>query len=113
MTAQPALDLPDLPELVEPDYEPELTIAERYALFHEANPHVYRALEILATQWLWRNRRVGVKALFEQLRWQSGITTDARPYVLDNNFTAHYARALLAAHPEWEGRIVTRALRTP
>ena len=44
MTAQPALDLPDL---VEPDYEPELTLDERYALWIAANPHVLDALEAL------------------------------------------------------------------
>lgn len=104
--------LPTLDPLVEPDYAPELSIAQRFELFHAANPHVARALEALAAQWLLRHSRVGMKALFERLRWESGISTDGEPYRLNNSFTAHYARLLIARRPEWAQSIETRVMRS-
>ena len=38
----------DLPAITQPDYAPELSLAERFALFHESNPHVADALEALS-----------------------------------------------------------------
>ena len=106
---QPTLDLTPLDV---PDYAPELTIAERFDAFHEANPHVADALEALAAEWLARHRKVGVKALAEAVRWRSGVETTGEPWRINNSFTSLYARLLLARHPEWAGRIETRALAT-
>ena len=102
------LVLPGLEPLVEPDYAPELTIAERFALFHEANPHVAKALESLAGQWLRRHKRASMKALFERLRWESGLQTHGEAYKLNNNYTAHYARLLIERRPEWADAFETR-----
>lgn len=101
----------NLAPLVVPDYEPDLTLAERFALFHAANPHVADALEALAEQWLATNRRVGVKALVERLRWEAGIQTTGADYRINNSLTAHYARLLIQRRPEWADRIETRQLR--
>ena len=65
----------DLSPLHEPDYEPTLTLDERYALWTAANPHVLDAFEALAGEWLARRPRLGVKALAEVIRWRSGIET--------------------------------------
>ena len=104
----------DLSPLTEPDYEPTLTLDERFDLFHEANPHVADALEHLAETWLLRHRRVGVKFLTEQARWLSGtdFETTGEPWRLNNSYTSRYARLLLARRPEWQGRIETRSLVT-
>lgn len=101
----------DLAPLVTPDYAPEATIAERFAAFHAANPHVADALESLAAEWLDLHPRIGTKALVERLRWESGISTHGDPYLINNDFTAHYGRLLISRHPEWDGRIPTRELR--
>lgn len=109
MTAQLALDLAPL---VTPDYAPDLTIAERFAAFHEANPHVADLLEHYAAQWLAAgNKLVGVKALIERLRWEAGTQTTATDYRLNNSFTSHYARLLIERRPEWVDSIETRQLR--
>lgn len=95
--------------LTEPTYQPQMTLAERFAEFHSQNPHVADALERLAEQWLAAgNRKVGMKALFERLRWESGIRTEGSAYVLNNSWTAFYSRLLLDRRPEWAGRITTR-----
>ena len=109
MTTQLALDLSPL---TEPDYEPELSIAERFELFHAANPHVADTLEALARQWLDAgNTRLGVKALVERARWESGLHTTGDAWRINNTLTSHYARLLLDRHPEWSGAIETRTLR--
>lgn len=103
------VDLPlDLSPLTEPDYSPEASLADRFAEFHRCNPHVADALEQLADQWLARHNRVGMKALWERLRWESGIRTDGKPYALNNNWPAFYSRLLIARRPEWADRIQTR-----
>lgn len=100
----------DLSPLVEPIYEPTMTPAERFAAFHQANPRVAEAVEAMCRQWLARHPKVGLKAVFERLRWESGLSTVGDCWRLNNVFTAYYARLMLDLHPEWVGRIETRAL---
>jgi hypothetical protein len=107
MTAD-QMELPGLIELVEPDYTPGLSWAEKFVLFDAANPHVARALEALAAQWLKHHRRVSMKALVERLRWESGIFTQGNAYRINNSFTAFYARLLIERRPEWADSIETR-----
>lgn len=102
------MDLPGLSPLVEPDYAAGLTWAEKFEMFHEANPHVARMLEALAGQWLTHNTKVSMKALVERLRWESGIYTEGPGYKINNSFTAFYARLLIERRPEWAESIETR-----
>lgn len=103
----------DLSPLTEPDYAPHLTIAERFAIFHQQNPHVADTLELLAEQWFRAGHtRVGIKALYERARWESGVTTAGDVWRLNNDWTAHYSRLLLARRPEWADRIHLRELRS-
>jgi hypothetical protein len=53
--------------------------------------------------------RIGLKALFEDLRWQlpEGIRG------LNNNVTALYARKLIADQPHWASAFELRRRRTP
>ena len=96
-------------DLVEPLYEREMTLADRFEMFHRANPHVADALEQLADQWFAAgNKRASVDALFHRLRWESGITTQGDPYVLNSSYTAFYARLLIARRPEWASAFALR-----
>ena len=109
MTAQLALDLSPL---TLPDYEPELTIAERFALFHAANPQVADLLEHLAREWFAAGHaKVGVKALAERARWESGLSTSGSLWKINNSFVSHYARLLIERNPQWADRINLRELR--
>lgn len=103
---QPALDFdPPQPAVG------ELSIDERFAAFHAANPQVYRALRKLALAEAERGaRRISAKLLFEQLRAAGGgVAQGEEPYRLNNIFTSRYAR-LLASEPGLVGRIETRKL---
>jgi hypothetical protein len=99
----PALDLPGRQDA-------HSTIAEQFLAFDAEHPYVYRALERLTAERLASGAtRVGVKDLFEALRWQmpQGVRG------LNNNFTALYARKLIANHPHWASVFELRRRRTP
>ena len=102
-----------MPELIEPAYDTEATIAERFAAFHGLNPWVADALETLAADWLAHgHKRFGVKALVEIIRWSYGRqTTGDQGFALNNSLTSHYARLLIDRHPEWVEAISLRELR--
>ncbi|MEU6355017.1 hypothetical protein ABZ896_37860 [Streptomyces sp. NPDC047072] len=53
--------------------------------------------------------RVGLKALFTDLRWQ--LPAGGRG--LNNSFTAPYARTLIEDHPQWASAFERRRRRTP
>ena len=110
MTAE-QLALP-IAALVHAEPDPDLTIAERFDQFHALNPWVLQALEALVSGWLARgHKRVGIKAAFEVIRWNYGMTTTDEPFRCNNDFTSRYARLLIERHPEWEAAIETRRLR--
>ncbi|MFE7120654.1 hypothetical protein ACFU99_35010 [Streptomyces sp. NPDC057654] len=84
------------------------TITERFHAFHTHNPHVFRALERMTARHLAAGAtRVGLKDLFEDLRRDlpDGVAG------LNNNFTALYARQLIAAHPQWSSAFELRRRR--
>lgn len=101
----------DLSPIVEPTYTPDATIAERFAEFHAANPHVADVLETLAARWLVNHDRVGMKALYEVARWESGVQTQGDVWRLNNSWTAHYSRLLIERRPEWADAFRLRELR--
>lgn len=101
----------DLSPLVTPDYEPDATIQERYEAWIAANSWVLEAMEKLVARWLCSGHaRVGMKQMWEVVRWQYGETTGST-FKANNDFTSRVARDLLARHPEWADAIETRALR--
>ena len=91
-----------------------LTIGERFAMFHRANPHVYAALIQLARKLTGRGHRTrGMKMLVEVLRYEAMIQTvdtDGAGYKLNNDYTAPYARLVMAREPDLVGVFRTREL---
>lgn len=77
----------------------------------DANPHVADTLESLADSWLLLHDRIGVKALFERCRWESGIQTRGDIWRLNNSWTSFYARLLIERRPEWQDAICLREQR--
>lgn len=80
-------------------------IDARFYAFVDAHPefeqHLIRfAREALAAG----KRRMGMKAIFERIRWEQLVTRDVgEPYALNNDFTAPAARWLMARHSEFRG----------
>ncbi|MFH9071417.1 hypothetical protein [Streptomyces alboflavus] len=85
------------------------TITEQFLAFDAEHPYVYRALERLTVERLAAGAtRIGLKELFEALRWR--LPQGLRG--LNNNYTALYARQLVADHPEWASVFELRRRRT-
>ena len=110
-----------VPEAAAPQPKPDPaatgrpSIEERFASFHAANPHVFASMLELARARLARGeRRIGAKALWEELRRHlqtTGAEAGGEVYRLDNSLTSLYARALLDAETRLVGVIETRQRR--
>jgi hypothetical protein len=89
-----------------------LTIGEAFTAFHEANGWVYDALVTLARRWTATGRtRIGIKALFEVLRWEWSLATTGDTFRLNNSWTSRYARLIAAQEPDLADVFETRELR--
>ena len=102
---------PKEPEPARAEKPKRPTIDERFAEFARANPHVFDELKRLAMKRLAEGgTRIGVKALWEELR-ASLIKIDdggGPGYKLNNDFTALYSRMLIEKHPELSAVIEIR-----
>jgi hypothetical protein len=76
-------------------------------LFHDSNPKVYTLLVKFAHEWREARgdkARLGMKALFERVRWETSLqTNDEFKFKLNNNHTAFYARLLMESRSELKG----------
>ena len=102
----------DIAPLVKPPHVEGQTIQERFLSFHKLNPTVYVALERLVREWIAAGHdKVGMKMMFEVLRWRHGMSTQGDIWRLNNSYTSRYARLMLDSHPEWETVLETRELK--
>lgn len=88
------------------------TLESDFINFHNDNPIVYLDLLGLAME-LSRHghRKIGMKMLFEVLRWRSMLRTTGDRFKLNNNYTAYYARLIEHRVPEMRGVFDTRRMR--
>lgn len=92
------------------------TIQEQFEDFHRANPWVYDRLVEMTRALVARGRaKVGMKMLFEVVRWEFWMRT-ADPYSdfkLNNNYHSRYARLIMSNQPDLDGIYETRELKAP
>ena len=85
-----------------------------FAEFYQTNPQVYTDLVALCRRWRTAgNRKIGMKALFEVLRWERGLTgayTATDGFRLNNNYTSRYARLIMANERDLVDMFETRTL---
>ena len=92
---------------------PHQSLEEKWWAFHVANPHVYATLVMLARQAVAAGqRRLGMKALWERMRWELMITVSTSQPKLNNNWTSRYARLIQEREPDLAGLFETRRLRS-
>lgn len=66
------------------------------ASFHAENPHVMAQLIEIAREARARGvKRIGIKLLFERLRWLAAVRTDGDKYQINNSYTSWYARRIM------------------
>lgn len=91
-----------------------MTLEQQFEAFHRLNPHVYARLHMMALDLVRRGRqKIGMKMLFEVLRWQHAMTTTdpASEFKLNNNYTAFYARLLMEQDKRLDGLFEVRQQR--
>ena len=72
--------------------------------YHRENPQVYAKLRQYALEAKAAGRtHVGIKMLYERVRWFSTVESKAEPFKLNNNWHSFYARLLMAQEPELAG----------
>jgi len=84
-------------------------LTSQFEEFHRQNPHIYQAIVRIALDLKGRGfSKCGMKMIFERLRWLYAIQTKGEDFKLNNNYTAYYARVVMAAEPQLQGFFQTR-----
>jgi len=91
------------------------TIQAAFEEFDRKHPEVMDELVSLAlTAQRHGRHRIGMKHLFEVLRWQRmirGLPDNNEDFKLNNNYTSRYARQIMHRHPELRGVFELRGLK--
>ena len=82
-----------------------------FTTYHEQNPQVYAAFKAKAIQAMQKGfTHYGAKALFEIIRFETKIAGNDE-FKINNNYTADYARKLMAERAEFRDFFHVRTLR--
>lgn len=77
--------------------------------FHRKHPEVWALFCQFTREKIARGaRRIGAKAVWERIRWETGAGDNEGAPKLNNNFTASYARWFQAMYPQHAGVFRTR-----
>ena len=80
-----------------------LQLDAEFDRFVSENPHVYSRFRMIAVKLKARgHERWGAKGIWEVLRWELAVSTNAgaTDVMLNNNYTSRMARKLMADEPE-------------
>lgn len=90
------------------------TIQERFEQYHAAHPEVFARLVELARFAKARGKKVGIRLLWERLRWEFFIERDAGDeYKLNDHLHSRYARLIAQTYPDEFGEFFElRELKT-
>lgn len=87
----------------------DVPTAAKFAEYNRENPQVYAALRKFALEAKRAGReRMGMKALFERVRWFTEVETTGDSFKVNNSYTSFYARMLMDLEPELRGFFETR-----
>jgi len=90
----------------------EMTIQERFDLFHHNHPQVYALFSRYVKSHIAAGRRrISSKHLIERIRAEVNIGTDGA-FEINNDFTSRYVRKYLELNPHHRGLFRLRELRT-
>lgn len=99
-----------------------VTVQAKFEEFDKANPYVYVLFKQFALQALKAGRhRISSKLIIERIRWEACVSTTgagwnvsaSKPFLIDNRFTAWYARKFVGDFPKAAKHIEMRSIRTP
>lgn len=86
---------------------------KKFFEFHRNNPWVCEELVALARKAKAAGRtKIGIKMLWEVIRWNRFISTVGDDYKLNNNYHSRYARYVMSTNPDLIGIFNLRTLST-
>jgi hypothetical protein len=92
---------------------PPSGIDAKFWKFHEDNPHVFDELVRLSDQARARHRKkIGMKMLFEVIRWNSVIRTKGDIFKLNNSYAPRYVRLIEERRPDLIGLFEKRSMKS-
>lgn len=82
--------------------------------FHKKHPHVWEIFKVKAWQAKEAGKlKYGAKAIMEAARWEYEITEKfGDEFVINNNYTALYARMMVEKFPDFNGFFEFRELQS-
>lgn len=84
---------------------------ETFEQYQERNPKIYKEFIFYVNEMILAGqKKIGAKAVFERIRWESKIKR-LDQYKVNNNFTADYARQFEKDFPYFEGIFEKRLCR--
>lgn len=92
--------------------EHEQTIEARFWAFHAQHPDVYAEIVRRAHLAQARGLRVGIRTIWEAMRWDYTIERGAEAYKLNDHFTSRYARLIIDQEPDLSGFFELREIRS-
>lgn len=103
----------DQPDSTSAPHIPPPTADQRFNEFHQSNPEVYTELLQLVHEARRAGRnKIGIKMLWEVVRWNRFLRTNDEKYKLNNNYHSRYARMIMQREPGMAGIFNTRELKT-
>lgn len=76
---------------------------ETFQEYHERNAKIYKEFVFYANELILAGEsKIGAKAIFERIRWESKIKRTGE-FKVNNNFTSDYARKFEKDHPYFSG----------
>ena len=94
-------------------FAPPSVIDAAFWKFHRENPKVYEKIINLAERAKAQGRsKIGMKMIFEVIRWEHLIETNAEDFKLNNNYTSRYVRILERDRPELAKMFEQRRIRS-
>jgi hypothetical protein len=113
IAAKRAEALQDLGIRRRPRRRKKIPIRVQFECYHASHREVYRLLVKLSRDVKASGRRnYGMRAVFERARWHYHIERAEEKFVLNNNYSAHYARLIDKCEHDLRGFFPTRRLRS-
>ena len=95
------------PDLFASTFQP--VTQDAFDAYDTENPAIYVKLAEFALQAHHAGRtRIGIKMLYERVRWYSTVEAKDDTFKLNNNYHAFYARKLMQDYPQLRGVFETR-----
>lgn len=88
-------------------------LKEKFKEFHKKNPKVYTRLVELTKEAHDKGKtKIGMKMLFEVVRWNEFLETTDSDFKINNSYAPYYARLVMHQHPEFGEIFETRILNS-